>query len=391
MTRPVRRVMISVGEASGDRLGAGLAAALRQRDPAIELVGMGGPQMRDAGVRLVQDSAEVSVVGIWEVLARLPQIRRAMHRLERVLEDERPDLLVPIDFPDFNLRLAARAGRSNIGVVYFVSPQVWAWRPRRVHQIRRLVREMLVLFDFEREFYRDADVPVTWVGHPLAEAPPDTSDLADLRRRVGLQPDSTVVALLPGSRAGEIKRHMPVLLGAAALLRRERPALEFLVPLAPSAPGCVVRDTIRDSGLERIHVHAGDFPGVLRVCTAGAVASGTASLDAAMVGLPMVVIYRMSPITYWIGKRLIQVDHIAMPNLIAGKGIVPELLQDECNAARIAAELDRYLGDPSHAESVRNALQAVSRKLGDPGVYARAAERVLAHLPRPGTVAAPVG
>ena len=352
---------------------------------------MGGPQMRDAGVRLVQDSAEVSVVGIWEVLARLPQIRRAMHRLERVLEDERPDLLVPIDFPDFNLRLAARAGRSNIGVVYFVSPQVWAWRPRRVHQIRRLVREMLVLFDFEREFYRDADVPVTWVGHPLAEAPPDTSDLADLRRRIGLQPDSTAVALLPGSRAGEIKRHMPVLLGAAALLRRERPALEFLVPLAPSAPGCVVRDTIRDSGLERIHVHAGDFPGVLRVCTAGAVASGTASLDAAMVGLPMVVIYRMSPITYWIGKRLIQVDHIAMPNLIAGKGIVPELLQDECNAARIAAELDRYLGDPSHAESVRNALQAVSRKLGDPGVYARAAERVLAHLPRPGTVAAPAG
>lgn len=383
--------MISAGEASGDRLGAGLAAALRQRDPAIELIGMGGPQMRDAGVRLVQDSAEVSVVGIWEVLSRLPQIRRAMHRLERVLEDERPDLLVPIDFPDFNLRLAARAGRSNIGVVYFVSPQVWAWRPRRVHQIRRLVREMLVLFDFEREFYRDADVPVTWVGHPLAEAPPETSDRADLRRRIGLQPDSTAIALLPGSRAGEIKRHMPVLLGAAALLRRERPALEFLVPLAPSAPGCVVRDTIRDSGLERIHVHAGDFPGVLRVCTAGAVASGTASLDAAMVGLPMVVIYRMSPITYWIGKRLIQVDHIAMPNLIAGRGIVPELLQDECNAARIAAELDRYLGDPSHAESVRNALQAVSRKLGDPGVYARAAERVLAHLPRPGTVASPAG
>ncbi len=383
--------MISAGEASGDRLGAGLAAALRQRDPAIELIGMGGPQMRDAGVRLVQDSAEVSVVGIWEVLSRLPQIRRAMHRLERVLEDERPDLLVPIDFPDFNLRLAARAGRNNIGVVYFVSPQVWAWRPRRVHQIRRLVREMLVLFDFEREFYRNADVPVTWVGHPLAEAPPETSDRADLRRRIGLLPDSTAIALLPGSRAGEIKRHMPVLLGAAALLRRERPALEFLVPLAPSAPGCVVRDTIRDSGLERIHVHAGDFPGVLRVCAAGAVASGTASLDAAMVGLPMVVIYRMSPITYWIGKRLIQVDHIAMPNLIAGRGIVPELLQDECNAARIAAELDRYLGDPSHAESVRNALQAVSRKLGDPGVYARAAERVLAHLPRPGTVAAPAG
>ena len=376
--------MISVGEASGDRLGAGLAAALRQRDPAIELVGMGGPQMRDAGVRLVQDSAEVSVVGIWEVLARLPQIRRAMHRLERVLEDERPDLLVPIDFPDFNLRLAARAGRRNVGVVYFVSPQVWAWRPRRVHRIRRLVREMLVLFDFECEFYRKADVPVTWVGHPLADAPPATSDLAELRRRIGLRPDSTVVALLPGSGAGEIKRHMPVLLGAAGVLRRERAALEFLVPLASSAPEHTVRDAIQDSGLERVHVHGGDFPGLLRVCTAGAVTSGTASLEAATVGLPMVVIYRINPISYWIAKRLIQVDHIAMPNLIAGSAIVPELLQDECNPPRIAAELDRYLGDPSHAESVRNALRAVLRKLGEPGGFVRAAESILAHLPRHG-------
>lgn len=382
MTRPVLRVMISAGEASGDRLGAGLAAALRQQDPSIELVGMGGTQMRDAGVRLVQDSAEVSVVGISEVLSRLPQISRAMGRLERVLERERPDLLVPIDFPDFNLRLAARAGRRNIGVVYFVSPQVWAWRPRRVHRIRRLVREMLVLFDFEREFYRDADVPVTWVGHPLADVPPGTTDLAELRRRVGLQPDGTAVALLPGSRAGEIKRHMPVLLSAAGLLRRERPTLEFLVPLAPSAPEHMVRDAIRDSRLERIHVHAGDFPEVLRVCAAGAVASGTASLEAATVGLPMVVIYRMNPISHWIGKQLIRVDHVAMPNLIAGEAIVPELLQGECNPTRIAAKLEAYLADPSHAESVRNALRTVLRKLGEPGAFVRAADRVRAHLPR---------
>jgi len=374
--------MISAGEASGDRLGAGLAAALRRQDPSIDLVGMGGPQMRDAGVRLVQDSAEVSVVGFSEVLAHLPQISRAMGRLEHVLESESPDLLVPIDFPDFNLRLAARAGRRNVGVVYFVSPQVWAWRPRRVHRIRRLVREMLVLFDFEREFYRSADVPVTWVGHPLADVPPASSDLAGLRRRIGIEPDSTVVALLPGSRAGEINRHLPVLLSAAALLRRERPALEFLVPLAPSAPEQAVRDAVRDSGLERIHVHAGDFPNVLDTCASGAVASGTASLDAATVGLPMVVIYRMNPLSHWIGKRLIQVDHIAMPNLIAGRRIVPELIQDECNPTRIAAELERYLGDPAHAEEVRDALRGVLRKLGEPGVFARAAERVRAHLDR---------
>ncbi len=372
--------MISAGEASGDRLGAGLAAALRRQDPSIDLVGMGGPQMRDAGVRLVQDSAEVSVVGISEVLARLPQIFRAMGRLERVLESEHPDLLVPIDFPDFNLRLAARAGRRNVGVVYFVSPQVWAWRPRRVVRIRKLVREMLVLFEFEREFYRDADVPVTWVGHPLAELPPGASDPARLRRRIGIETASTVVALLPGSRAGEIHRHLPVLLSAAALLRRERPKLEFLVPLAPSAPEQAVRDAIRDSGLERVHVHAGDFPEVLGGCAAGAVASGTASLEAATVGLPMVVIYRMNPLSHWIGKRLIQVDHVAMPNLIAGRRIVPELLQNECNPTRIAAELERYLGDPAHAAAVRDALRAVRRKLGKAGVFTRAAERVRANL-----------
>ena len=374
--------MLSAGEASGDRLGAGLAAALRRQDPSIDLVGMGGPQMRDAGVRLVQDSAEVSVVGISEVLSRLPQISRAMKRLEGVLESERPDLLVPIDFPDFNLRLAARAGRRNVGVVYFVSPQVWAWRPRRVHRIRGLVREMLVLFDFEREFYHDADVPVSWVGHPLADAPPEIPDLPRLRRSIGLEPDSTVVALLPGSRAGEISRHLPLLLGVAERLRRQRPALEFLVPLAPSAPRPLLRDAIRDSGLERIHLHAGDFPGVLRICAAGAVASGTASLEAAAVGLPMVVIYRMNPLSHWIGKRLIQVDHVAMPNLIAGRRIVPELLQNECNPTRIADELERYLGDPERAEAVRDGLSSVLRKLGEPGVFERAAQRVRAHLER---------
>ena len=381
MTRPVR-VMISAGEASGDRLGAGLAAALREQDPGMDLVGMGGPQMRDAGVRLVQDSAEVAVVGISEVLSRLPQISRAMGRLEAVLENERPDLLVPIDFPDFNLRLAARAARHGVGVVYFVSPQVWAWRRRRVHRIRGLVREMLVLFDFESEFYRNAGVPVTWVGHPLADAPPARTAPADLRARIGLRPDSTVVGLLPGSRAGEIHRHTPVLLGVAELLRRERPALEFLIPLAPSAPEAELRKAIRDSGLTRVHVHQGDFPELLHTCATAAVASGTASLDAATVGLPMVVIYRMNPLSHWIGKRLIRVDHVAMPNLIAGRRIVPELIQHECNPTRIAAELERYLDDPAHAETVRTELSGVLRMLGEPGVFRRAAERVRARLPQ---------
>jgi len=372
--------MISAGESSGDRLGAGLAEALRRREPSIELVGMGGPKMRDAGVRLVQDAAEISVVGISEVLPRLPQIRRAMKRLETVLADERPDLLVPIDFPDFNLRLSARAGRHGVGVVYFVSPQLWAWRPGRVHKIRDLVREMLVLFEFETEFYEKAGVPVSWVGHPLAERSVHPPDAADLRARAGLSAAGRVVALAPGSRAGEIQRHLPVLLEAANRLREQRPELEFLLPLAPSAPETVVRSLVESSGIESIRVHAGDFPEILSVCAAGAVASGTASLEAATAGLPMVVFYRMNWLSSWIGKRMLRVDHVAMPNLIAGRGILPELLQDDCTPENLAAEIARYLDDPDRVAEVREGLDGVVRRLGEPGIYERATERVLARL-----------
>jgi len=200
------RIVLSAGEASGDRLGAGLAHALRRRHPEIELLGMGGPQMAEAGVRLVQDASEVAVVGIQEVLAHLPAIRRAMRSLETVLRDERPDLLVPIDFPDFNLRLAARARRAGVDVVYFVSPQVWAWRRGRVHGIRRLVRQMLVLFPFEVDFYERAGVPVTFVGHPLAEAPPEPRSREELCTAAGLDPERETIALVPGSRRSEVSR-----------------------------------------------------------------------------------------------------------------------------------------------------------------------------------------
>ena len=380
MSGQPRRVMISAGETSGDKLGAGLAAALKRRDASIELIGMGGQRMREAGVRVVQGHDEVSVVGISEVLTRLPGIRRAMARLDALLERERPDLLVPIDFPEFNLNLAKRAGRRGTGVVYFVSPQLWAWRPGRVDKIRERVLEMLVLFEFESEFYARAGVPVTWVGHPLAERPA-APDASELRRRSGLAAHTRVVALAPGSRDGEIERHMSVLLAAARQLTDEGRALEFLVPLAPGAPEDRIRSTIRASGLERVRVHAGDFPDILGVCAAGAVTSGTATLEAATVGLPMAVIYRLNPLTYWIGKRLVCVDHVAMPNLIAGRRIVPELLQGDCNPSRVAAELRRFLDDAAYTASVREELAAVTRALGEPGVFERAADRVLARLP----------
>ena len=374
------RIMISAGEPSGDRLAAGLARALRELEPQVELLGMGGERLQEAGVRIVQPMSEISVVGIVEVLRHLPSLRRAMGRLQRALRDERPDLLVPVDFPDFHLRLAARAGRLGVPVVYFVSPQLWAWRPGRVHRIRRLVRRMLVLFEFETELYESAGVPVTFVGHPLAETGPSELPKEELCRKAGLQPRRAVVALLPGSRRGEIGRMLPILLDAAERLRRTHPDVQFLIPQAPDVPREVLAGPVESSGLRHVAIHSGDFPEVLSICGAGAVTAGTASLEAATVGLPGVVVYRMNPLTYRLARALARVEHAALPNLIAGKEVIPELIQADCRPERIAEMLAVYLDDPASTARIRARLREVRHRLGEPGVYERAARAVLGEL-----------
>jgi lipid-A-disaccharide synthase len=340
---------------------------------------MGGDEMRAAGVRIVQHASEVSVVGIVEVAKHLPAIRRAMRRLERAIVEERPDLVVPIDFPDFNLRLAVRARRAGVPVVYFVSPQVWAWRPGRVHKIRDLVRRMLVLFPFEVAFYREAGVPVDFVGHPIAErtTPRPRGELA---RLAGLDPDRPTVALLPGSRAGEVQRILPVLLEAARRIRPGREGLQWLVSAAPGLDRAWLRAEADRHGLPEARIHTGDFPEILTVCTAGAVAAGTASLEAAAAELPIVVVYRMNPVTYAIGRRLVSLPHVALPNLVAGRRVVPELIQDECTPDRVASELERYLDRPADAERVRAELREVRERLGAPGAFETAAARILDEL-----------
>jgi len=379
MARPLR-IMLSAGEASGDRLGAGLAEALRRRHAEIDLIGMGGEKMAAAGVRLIQDSSEVAVVGIWEVLRHLPAIRRAKGLMESALVGEKPDLLIPIDFPDFNLRLAAGAKRAGVPVVYFVSPQIWAWRQGRVRKIRSLVRRMMVLFPFETEFYEAAGVPVTYVGHPVVDRAEGGLNAEQLRERVGLDPEREVIALVPGSRREEVERLLPPMHGAADVLRRRRPDLQFLVPLAPGLPRQVCERIVEADGIKNIRLHSGDFPDILSLCSAGVVASGTASLEAAAVGLPMVVVYRVSPLSYAIGRALIKVENIALPNLVAGRRVVPELIQGRCNAGAIADALARYLDDPEEVARVRRELGAIRRKLGGPGVFDRAAEALLAEL-----------
>jgi len=377
--------MITAGEASGDRLGAGLARALLARRPDLQLVGMGGERMSEAGVEILQDASTIAVVGIFEVLAHLPAIRGAMALLEKNLDDARPDLLVPIDFPDFNLRLAARARKRDVDVVYFVSPQVWAWRKRRVHTIRKLVRRMLVLFPFETGFYRDAGVPVTFVGHPIAEEPPAAAPDEELRTRIGLDPRHRTVALMPGSRRIEIERLLPTMLAAARRLEVGRDDLQFLIPTAPGVTHEDLRRYLVSDAPQQVHFHAGDFPRVLALCEAGVVASGTASLEAAASGLPVVVVYRVSTLSYMVGRALVRLENIALPNLVAGRRVVPELIQGECTPEAIESRLAVWLDDPQESARVRSELREIRRTLGGPGLYDRAAEAILGELEAAGS------
>ena len=379
MRRPAR-IFLSAGEASGDRLGAGLARALRARLPDVRLLGMGGPLMRAEGVELLQDADEVAVMGIFEVLARLPTIWRAMGRLERSLAADPPDLLIPVDFPDFNLRLTARARRIGVPVVYFVSPQVWAWRRGRIKTIRELVRRVLVLFPFETQIYEQAGVPVTFVGHPLVDGIDEPRDPRRMREIAGLAPERPVVALMPGSRHGEVSRLLEPLAEAAARIRQRHAEVQFLVPLAPGIAAEPILDRLRQKGLEDTRIHQGDFPRILAACEAGVVASGTASLEAALEGLPIVVVYRMNPLTYAVGKALVKLENVSLPNLIAGRRLVPELIQGDCEPGRIAEELLSYLDEPEHARKTREALMALRNSLGGPGAFERAADAVVSEL-----------
>ena len=377
MTRPPR-ILISAGEASGDRLGAGLARAILARRPDAEIMGMGGDEMAAEGVRIVQGASEVAVMGLFEVVKHLPTIRRAMTRLDEAIASERPDILVPIDFPDFNLRLAGRARRHGVPVVYFVSPQVWAWRRGRVRRIGRLVRRVLVVFPFEREIYERAGVPVTFVGHPVVERFEDGRNRASVVRAAGLDPEREVVALLPGSRRAEIDRILGRLLDAAQILRAARPGTQFVLPRASTLPPGTLSEPLSRSGLEDAVVSdPALYPAILTACTAGAVTSGTASLEAAVAGLPMVVVYTTHPLTYLLGRMLIRVDHVAMPNLIAGRRLVPELVQREFTPERVADLLGGMLDSGERRAAIRDGLDDVRRSLGGPGSYDRAAASIL--------------
>jgi lipid-A-disaccharide synthase len=357
-----RTVMLVAGEASGDMHGAELAHRLQQ-EAGIKCIGMGSRHMQAAGVELVVDSSRIAVVGLFEVLAHWSEIQAALKTLRATLAARRPDLVVLIDYPEFNLKLAKTAKTLGIPVLFYVSPQVWAWRPKRIHKIGRRIDHMAVIFPFEEDFYRRAGIPVTYVGHPLARRVKPDLDRETALRHFGLDSRLKTVALMPGSRNSEIKRLLPVLIAAAHQIRQRIAGVQFLLPAAPTLDAGELRRQANASGL-RIPVVQGHAYDAINASDVAITASGTATLEIALLKTPMIVIYKVSPLSYAILKRLIRIKQIALANIIAGQVIVPELIQSEATADRITAEAVRLLTDTALHQRMRGDLDAVKRNLG---------------------------
>jgi lipid-A-disaccharide synthase len=358
--------MIIAGEASADVHGAGVVRALHRRLPDLACFGVGGSALRGAGVEILVDAADLAVVGITEVAAKARSLADALGRVRRALARRRPDLLVLIDLPDFNLMVAATARRLGIPVLYYISPQIWAWRSGRIRKVARRVDHMAVILPFEASLYRRYGVPVTFVGHPLMDAAPPLSDEPAGPARVGL---------LPGSRDREIERHLPVMLDAAARVARQRPDVRWTVSIAPGVAPESIHRIIAEAGRGlTVNTVAGGVRGILAESTLVVAASGTVTLEAAIAGTPTIIVYKVSALSYLLGRALIRVPFIGLANLIAESPVVPELIQGQATGEQIGSHLIALLENPERRRRMRNALAAVRRRLGPPGAAERVAD-----------------
>ena len=365
------KLLLVAGEASGDAHGAALMAELRKLDPDVAFCGLGGDEMIASGLEAVGHCREIAIIGLSEALRVLPAAHRLLRRLTRMARDGRPDAAVLIDAPDFNLRLAKRLHRQGIPVVYYVSPQLWAWRSGRVRLIKRVVRRMMVLFPFEEEFYTQNGVDVVHVGHPLVddvEAPVSAA-------RADVASTNRCLALLPGSRGSEIERHLTIMLDAVALLRESSPDLQARLIVAPTAPSGLVNRLTREHGTE-IELVTEHRQQRLAECSAALCASGTATLEVGLLGVPMVVMYRVAAFTYFLGRRLVEVPHIALVNLVLRDRVVPELLQHDATPVALAASLEPLLSGGVERDTMVERLGELREALGQGGASARAANAV---------------
>ena len=373
------RLLLSCGEASGDLYAGALTRELFACDPTLRISGLGGPRFAAAGGTLVDDYRDLAVTGLTEAIAKLPRSFEARRRLVAAAEAERPDALILVDFPDFNFRLAPRIKRLGVPVVYYISPQIWAWRRGRLKTMRAIADRVLVIFPFEEQIYRDGGVAVEFVGHPLVDLAVPSSDRGTFLTAHGLAPSAPTVAILPGSRPNEVSRILPDLAAAGGQIRAAVPGAQFLVARAPhldeelfavAGPGGLGRSA-------PVAVIEGETDAVLAAADVALTASGTATVQTALHGTPMVIVYRVSPMSYRLLRHLVKVEAIGMANLIAGERIVPELVQDAFTPEAVAAEAISMLTDRARAARIRAGLATVRARLGGPGASRRAAEAIL--------------
>jgi len=369
-------LLLSAGEASGDMYAARLAAALKERLD-LELFGMGGPQMRAAGVEIVTDYSEVAVVGITEIVKHLPSLLRAMERLVTEAEKRRPALAILTDFPGFHLRLARKLKPKGIRNVYYICPQFWAWRPWRANLVRRRFAKALCIFPFEERFFSDAGVPTKFIGHPLVGTVQATKDRKQFCEEQNLDPSRSIVTLLPGSRRAELAHHLPVLREACTQINGRVPA-QFVIA-ASHAQDVERLKAGWPTGMV-VRVVEGETYNALGAANAAIVSSGTATVETALLNVPMVVIYRVSPLTAALAKPLVRTPYFAMVNLIAEQKVVPELVQGEFTPERVAQETLQLLQEPNAREAQRRGLEEVRKRLGPPGAVERAADEIASLL-----------
>lgn len=378
MTERKLNLMIIAGEASGDLHGAALCRELAELRPGLSIYGMGGEKMKDAGVELIQKIERTGVVGFWEVYKDLGRYRRIFNRMVAELERRRPDGVVLIDYPGFNIRFARQAHQRGIKVIYYISPQVWAWGKGRVKKLEKFVDKMLVIFEFEKEFYRSSSLPVEFVGHPLADNLPVELSRDSAREKLKLN-NQPLIGLLPGSRTSELKNILPLLVATAKRIRDELPGAEFIIPLNSPSLEKTVRPYLSRLSFP-IRLEIGRSREVLSAADLVIAASGTVTLEAAASATPLIVVYKLSFFTWILARVLIKVPYISLVNLVGGGEIVPEYLQYQATPPRVARCALRLLSHPEEREEMIKRFSDVCRKLGPPGAARRSAAAVLATL-----------
>jgi len=356
-------VMILAGEASGDAHAAEFVEALKHEQPDLQLSGMGGKAMQKAGVDVFFDSSIIAVVGLVEVLRHWGDIKRAMGIVKQRLDQTRPDLLILVDYPEFNLKMAHHARGLGIKVLFYISPQVWAWRPKRIHKIGSLIDHMAVIFKFEKQYYEDAGIPVSFVGHPLVDKVKAGIDARKVRTDLGISADEKVVGLFPGSRHSEISRLLPLMFTTARRMQVREPKLKFLLPVASSLDFDEISDRSKNSGLDII-VTRDELYDVISCCDVIATCSGTVTLEIALLNVPMCILYKVSWLSYLIMSRLITIPYIGLANIVANKAVVKEFLQQDANPDAVSHELFELLDNQSYRDQVKQGLEQVRGNLG---------------------------